>query len=253
LGDRNFGIYAVVQAVCATGHACILRLTQERARALIKRANARPLCSGHTCLIEWKATSRDQTFDHLPAASITGRLIYVRLTKSGFRPIDLYLFTTLLDEEQYPLSDIIDLYGHRWQVEVNFRYVKTSMHMELFDVQSVALFRKELAAGMLAYNLVCALMTKASTRAHLKPVQLSFSRCLRRVRQFFLFGFPPWLDQTYQETNLLERLAKCKLPLQPNKAPFEPRRVRRQPRPYPPLRGDRDKARQEVLSQYAIS
>jgi hypothetical protein len=253
IGDRNFGIYAVLQAMGAAKQACILRLTKERYQARLRRANVRSLRSGQSLLIGWKPTRKDKTLDHLPTPTIAGRLMYIRLTKPGFRPTDIYLFTTLLDDERYPLTDLVALYGHRWQVEVDFRHIKTTMHMEFFNVQSAALFRKELAAGLLAFNLVCALMTKASKPAHLKPAQLSFSRCLRRVRHFLLHDLLPWPDPTAQESHLLERLAKCKLAIQPNKTPFEPRKVRSRPRPYPPLRGSRDSARKEVLLQFAIS
>lgn len=253
IGDQNFGIYAVLQAMHAAKQACLLRLTKKRAQARLRRANVRSLRSGQSRLISWEPTRKDKTLDHLPTPAIIGRLMYIRLTKPGFRPTDIYLFTTLLDDERYPLADLVALYGHRWEVEVDFRHVKTTMHMEFFNVQSAALFRKELAAGLLAYNLVCAFMTKASKPARLKPAQLSFSRCLRRVRHFLLHVWPPSLDCTAQETNLLDRLAKCKLAKQPNKAPFEPRKVRSRPRPFPPLRGDRDAARQEVLLQFAIS
>lgn len=253
IGDRNFGIYTVLQAMHAAKQACILRLTQERAQALLRRAKVHSLPPGQSCLIGWKPTSHDQTFDHLPAPTIVGRLMFFRLSRPGFRPIDLYLFTSMLDDEQYSLSDILTLYGHRWQVEVDFRHVKTTMHMEFFDVQSAALFRKEMAAGLLAYNLVCAFMTKASQRAHLQPVQLSFSRCIRRVRRFLFQGSPQWLDHTAKLTHLLDRLANCTLAIQPNKVPFEPRKVRNRPRPFALLRGDRDAARQEVLHQLTIS
>lgn len=253
IGDRNFGIYAVLQAMHAAEQGCLLRLTEERAQARLTRANVRCLRSGQSCLIAWKPTRKDKTLDDLPTPTIIGRLMFIRLSKPGFRPIDLYLFTNLLDDERYPLTDLAALYGHRWQVEVDFRHIKTTMHMEFFNVQSVALFRKELAAGLLAYNLVCALMTKASQPAHLKPAQLSFSRCLRRVRRFLGNDLPHWLDCTAQESYLLDRLAKCTLAKQPDKTPFEPRKVRGRPRPYPPLRGDRDAARQEVLLQSAIS
>lgn len=253
IGDRGFGIYAVLQAIGAAKQACILRLTKERAQARLRRANVRSLRSGQSLLIGWKPTRKDKILSHLPTPTIIGRLMYIRLTRPGFRPTDIYLFTTLLDDEQYPLTDLVALYGHRWQVEVDFRHIKSTMHMEFFNVQSAALFRKELAAGLLAYNLVCALMTKASKLARLKPAQLSFSRCLRRVRRFLLHVWPLWLDCTAQVTYLLDRLAKCKLAKQPNKARFEPRKVRSRPRPYPPLRGDRDAARQEVLLQFAIS
>jgi hypothetical protein len=253
LGDSLFGIYSVLQALVATRQEAIVRLTRIRARAVAKRAGIRPLRPGDDCLIEWHPTADDKTWDHLPTAPILGRLIYLRLTKPGFRPIDVYLFTTLLDQAQYPLADICALYQQRWLVEVDFRHVKTTMHMETFNVRSAAMFRKELEAGLLAYNLVCALMVRAAHSLQIKPIALSFSKCLRRVRRFLLLGGPRRLSPVELADYLLKRLAKCKLPKQPNKFPYEPRAIRKVPQAYPYLKGDRDIARQEVLEQFAIS
>jgi len=49
--------------------------------------------------------------------------------------------------------------------------------MEQFEVKTSDMFRKELAAGLLTYNLICALMVKAAQIGHLLPSQLSFARC----------------------------------------------------------------------------
>jgi hypothetical protein len=253
IGDRIFGIYSVMQALQAASQEAIVRLTESRARALVKRANASSLQAGASCPIEWKPTRHDKTFANWPTPTISGRLIYLRLTKSGFRPLDIYLFTTFLDAERYPLTDIAALYQQRWQIEVNFRHVKTTMHMEVFNVQSAALFRKELEAGLLAYNLVRGLMSRASVSIKLKPLELSFSQCLRRVRRFLFSGVPRWLAHDNPQTWLIMRLSKCRLPRQPNKVPYEPRAIRKPPFVYPYLRGDRALARQKVLEQFAIS
>jgi hypothetical protein len=253
LGDSLFGIYSVLQALGGARQKAIVRLSRPRARSLVKRAGKRPLNPGDDYLIDWQPTTNDKTWDHLPTPPILGRIIYIRLTKAGFRPLDIYLFTTLLDQEQYSLADICALYRQRWQVEVDFRHVKTTMHMETFNVQSAALFRKELEAGLLAYNFVCALMVRAGHSIQLQPTALSFSKCLRRVRRFLLNGGPRHLGPAELADHLLRRLTKCKLPKHPNKCPFEPRAVRKTPQAYPYLKGDRDAARQEVLSQFAIS
>ena len=101
------------------------------------------------------------------------------------------------------------------------------------------------------YNLICAFMVKAALIADLLPSQLSFSRCLRRIRDALLKGFPTWVyAQGSVQTYLLKRLAKCKLPHQPNKVRYEPRKVRRRPAVFPALKGDRNDARQEVLNQF---
>ncbi len=96
-------------------------------------------------------------------------------------------------------------------------------------------------------------MVKAALIADLPPSKLSFSRCLRRIRDALLKGFPPWVYEQEESVQayLLKRLAKCKLPRQPNKVRYEPRKVRRRPAVFPALKGDRNDARQEVLNQFS--
>jgi hypothetical protein len=43
--------------------------------------------------------------ENLPTPDIEGRLLYLRVEQPGFRPIDLYLFTTLSDPLQYPTQE----------------------------------------------------------------------------------------------------------------------------------------------------
>lgn len=62
-----------------------------------------------------------------PSPSELGRLIYARLERNGFRPIDVYLFTTLLDRDEFPARDIVTLFGERWNVELDLRHVKTTL------------------------------------------------------------------------------------------------------------------------------
>lgn len=253
IGDRNFGVYRVVQVADHYHKEVILRLKATAAKRLQRASGrCRLLRPGEECLVSWAPTPQIKVEPGLSTAPIEGRLIYARIERNGFRPIDLYIFTTLLDPVQYPAEDICQLYGQRLQVEIDYRHIKTTMEMEEFDVHSAAMFRKELAAGLLAYNLICASMVKAAMIGDLPPSKLSFSRCWRRVRDVLLKGVPAWVyEQGSVQDYLLTRLAKCKLPHQPNKVRYEPRKVRRRPAVFPALKGDRDTARQEILNQWA--
>ncbi len=80
--------------------------------------------------------------------------------------------------------------------------------MEEFDVKTAEMFRKELAAGLLTYNLICALMLKAEIKADIKPNQLSFSCCWRRLRDILTQGVPQWvITENKLEDWLITRLA----------------------------------------------
>ncbi len=255
IGDANFGIYRVMQVTAAADKDGLYRLSFRRAKKLLKAAKLpTKLLSGSDHQITWRASRKDQVFPDLPQPPIVGRLIYVRVQEDGFRPFDVYLFTTLLEVELYPMADICALYCRRWQVEIDFRHIKTTLDMEYFVVKSAAMFRKELAAGLLTYNLICAFMLKAALAAHILPTQLSFSQCWRRVRDLLLKGVPRWVYEQEGQilTHFWRRLARCRIHHAHHKVLHEPRKVRRRPRVYPALKGSRADARQEVLKNMAL-
>ncbi len=251
VADQNFGVYNVLQAITNLGHPVLLRLTPQRALALLQRQQSRrPLVDGQSQQVWWAPTRHDQPFASWPAEPIAGRLLYLHIDEAGYRPSDLYLFTTLLDEERYPPLLLGALYRNRWRVEGHLRHVKQSLQMEFFDVRSVDLFRKELAAGILTYNLICILLLQAALRRNLLPVQLSFKQGLRRIFSALTAGVPAWVRQEERVAeHLLEQLGKCRLPNQPHKVKHEPRQVRYRGTSYERLRGDRNVARQQLLSK----
>ena len=54
----------------------------------------------------------------------------------GFRSQVVVLVTTLLDAEKYPAMELAELYARRWQVEINFRHLKTTLKMEVLHGKS---------------------------------------------------------------------------------------------------------------------
>ena len=58
------------------------------------------------------------------------RLIHTKIKVRGFRDEDLWLLTTLTDAEPYPAAEILRAYRMRWEIELGFRDVKTSMGAE---------------------------------------------------------------------------------------------------------------------------
>lgn len=249
VGDINFGVYRTVQTACAHHQLVLLRLDPKRAQALRRKNHyPTPLCSGQECSVTWLPGTRIQVDPTLPVLPLAGRLLYLRLNTPGFRPLELYFFTTLLDPQRYPFAALCQLYGLRWQVELDYRHLKTTLDIEQFSAQSPAIFRLELFASLLAYNLVRATMVKAALFANLPLIQLSFVHAWRRLRDALFTGIPAWIlqqDNPYQ--HLLAHIAKGRLIHQPNKTRHEPHMIREWPRVYPPLHGDRNAARRKNL------
>ncbi len=246
VGDRNFGVYAILQSVVGAGSQALLRLKVTQA----KRLGGASLQPGCDLQVDWSPSQFDDCQPDLPTPAIPGRLIYARLEKPGFRPIDLYLFTTLLDAQAYPAQAIVDLYGCRWRNEIDLRHVKTTLMMEALDGKSVDLVRKELYLGLLAYNLVRSLMGLAALRAGVEPLQLSLSMCWRRTMSIG-HSLPEHpsddaIDKVLEY--LLGRLSRCRLPKR-HKERFEPRAVWGRPKVFPIIKGSRELARQTDLEK----
>ena len=248
VADRGLGVYPVAQVAAYYGKKVLLRLEQRTAKVLFKSTSRKgSMVSGSELIVTWKHQPTTKIEPDIIAEPLLGRLIYVKLQKKGFRPIELYLFTDLMDLEKYTIEELVELYGLRWQCEVDYRHIKTTLKMSDFDVKTPEMFRKELAVGLLTYNLICALIVKGASVAGVPPQKLSFSSCINRLRDVLNSGVPFWVYESnkFQEW-LLNRIAKCQLPHQPNKVPHEPRKVRSRPQPYPILKGSREDARKQV-------
>lgn len=72
------------------------------------------------------------------------------------------LITTLLDPCQASACEINALYAMRWNIEVDFRTLKTDMRMEVLRCKSPAMVEKEIAVYLLTYNLVRWVMVQAA-------------------------------------------------------------------------------------------
>lgn len=244
IGDRNFGVYHLVQAITAVKSETVLRLKITQA----KRLAGQPLRSGMDLDVVWLPSPFDTCEADLPTPPIVGRLIYVRLERNGFRPIDLYLFTTLTDRQVFPLQELVTLYGERWNVELDLRHVKTTLQMEQLDGQSVDIVRKELILGLTAYNLLRGLMGMAAIRAQRLPLELSLAQCWRRTMDAWR-SLPPSASPAEVERvldRLLVRLGRCVLPKRKRER-FEPRAVWGRPRVYPTIKGSREEARKDWM------
>jgi len=240
VGDRNFGIYHLLQGIQAVQSQAVLRLKITQAKRLAGSA----LRSGLDLAVVWGPSRLDDCEADLPTPPIAGRLLYVRLERDGFRPIDLYLFTTLTDRKAFPLEALVRLYGERWNVELDLRHVKTTLRMEQLDGRSVDMVRKELVLGLTAYNLLRGLMGVAAIQAQRLPLELSLAQCWRRTmeacRSIGSTATPADVARVLER--LLTRLGHCVLPKRKRER-FEPRAVWGRPRVYPTIKGSRDAAR----------
>jgi hypothetical protein len=241
IGDRNFGVFRVAQAARHAGQAVLLRMTDRRARKLLGRTL---VLGDHE--VFWEPTRHDQLQPTCCKEPMAGRLLVVRLQRKGFRSQLLCLFTTLPNTTDYQLEELVRLYGRRWHIELNLRYLKAQMDLVQLEAKSPDMARKEWLAGLLAYNLIRAAQLCAALQKGISPLTLSFSSARRRLEA--------WLRQfghTQQQVSslwvkILQQIGQCLLPRRPKPRPSEPRAQRHLRSPYPPLYGSRANARKHL-------
>ena len=137
--------------------------------------------------------------------------------------------TTLLDAEAYPATELTKLYLSRWQIEINFRHLKTTMGMEVLHCQSVDGVLKELYIFAIAYNLVRLVMLEASRRQRVPLDRISFIDALR------------WLRDAKVDTPLTKLVVN---PARPHR--IEPRVIKRRMKEYDLMKKPRAKLRKTL-------
>ena len=232
LADKGFCNYRDLATLSEQGVDSLMAM---RKKYPIKEAKALRQLGHDDLLVSWSKPQRvgsfsAQEWDTLPSR-IRLRQIRVRINIPGFRSREIYLITTLLDEQKYPAAMLADLYFQRWDVELFFRDIKITMGMDVLRCKSPEMIRKELLMHLIAYNCVRRLMLEAAEEAGLAVRTVSFKGALQALR-----NWEPHLNQLRISRNerfrLISELYACitdkTLCIRPERS--EPRAVKRRPK-----------------------
>ncbi|SRR6266498_350858 len=115
---------------------------------------------------------------------LTLRQIKVTVKYPGFRTQKFYIVTTLLDAVQYPAEKLAGLYFKRWDVELFFRDIKTTMGMDILRCKTPAMIRKEIIMHFIAYNCIRRLMCEAAEKVDIKARVVSFKGSVQALRNW---------------------------------------------------------------------
>jgi len=141
-----------------------------------------------------------------PASTLQVREIRARVGRPGHRPVELRLWTSLLDPTTAPALELVQLYARRWEHEVYYRELKRQLRRtEVLQSHTVETAAQEIAALI----LVSALLARERARAAVgdTPVlRVSFSTVLDVVRAMWLFfGVFEDLISERQKRQIVER------------------------------------------------
>jgi hypothetical protein len=159
----------------------------------------------------------------------------------------VWLVTSLLDNKLYPANEIVGLYGKRWRIETLFKAVKINLSADVLRSLSPDGIRKEVAARLIAVNVVRMIMLEASIEHNVDPMRISFVYAVRAIVSFSpAFACEPiWkLPVIYQA--MLTEIAAHLVPERPGRD--EPRAVRRERQHYPSLKITREQWRKRYAA-----
>jgi hypothetical protein len=174
--------------------------------------------------------------------SIPVRLILVEGRVRGeFKPI--WLATSLLDAKRFPATEVARLYAGRWRVETMFKEFKVTCGGDVLRSKKPDGILNEIAARMMAMNLVRIVMIKAAAAHGKVPTRISFAASLRHVisTSLRMSTAPVWELRALYEI-MLEDIAAATVPERPGRN--EPRMKRRETKHYETLRTTRAEWRQ---------
>jgi len=165
--------------------------------------------------------------------------------KVGGRKKEVTIVTTLLDKETYSAEDIAQLYGYRWNCELDIRSIKAVMGMAELSCHTPPMLERELLVYLLAYNLIRVAMSDAAQIAKLTPRQLSFKSAkdawLNLAVQSKQDRYAANADSEAQTNDyawLLWSIATGKLTARPGRQ--EPRKIKRRNSKYEYLKQPRN-------------
>lgn len=241
LADRYHCNYFTVALLVERGVDLVTRQHQRRITDFRRGKRLGP----RDRLVQWQRPQRPSWMDVQTYARMPESLTLRQAEVAG-----RILVTTLTDARTVSVQEVDALYRRRWQVEVDLRSIKAEMGMDVVRAQSPAMVDKEIGVYLLAYNLVCALMTRAGAAARVLARTLSFKGTLQ-----LLLAFQQHLrlsggrSATTMTAHLLGAISLLELPIRPCRV--EPHAIKRRPKNHHLLTVPRPVARAEIRAARA--
>jgi putative transposase len=211
--------------------------------------------SKHDHIVIWTRPQRPQWMSEELYAQIPETLelreVRFNIIVPGRRTHSLDIITTLIDADEYTKEDIAELYGFRWNAELDIRSIKSNLNLKHVRCKSPEMVRRELWTAILAYNLIRSTAASAATLHGKKPRQISFtSTC-----QFVLSSWSLIANGSVETSKLaefilhkLKEIAACVVGNRPGR--IEPRVIkRRRDNAYQLMRKPRAVLRAELRKQ----
>ena len=202
-------------------------------------------------LIVWTRPARpdwmdQETYERIPETLELRELRYTVVEK-GRRTRQITVITTLTDAVAYSREEVAELYGFRWNSELDIRAIKSSLNLAHVRCKSPDMVRRELRTTLLAYNLIRTTAANAAGLHGRQPRQISFTgTCQYVLSSWQLISAGLFTADRLRDfcLGVLRQIAACEVANRPGR--LEPRVLKRRRHGYPLMQKPRHVLRREL-------
>ena len=202
-------------------------------------------------LIVWTRPQRptwmdEETYAGIPETLVLREIRY-NVVESGRRTRTIDVITTLIDANEFSKEAIAELYGFRWNSELDIRSIKDSLNLGHVRCKSPEMVGRELWTTFLGYNLIRTTMAGAALLHDKQPRQISFVSTCQYVLSSWMLLSSGLLDERSVSAHcksLLAQIASCQVGHRPGR--LEPRVLKRRRHGYKLMQQPRHVLRSEL-------
>ena len=245
--DRHFSGSPFLARTYATGADF---LTRKNARRKIEPLPVIERLGHKDFVTEIPMDKPTRRADPTMPASVRVRVFKATWKTPAGEKVTEWFMTSLTDAKKYPKRTLAKLYHERWQIETGYDEFKCALHADVLRSKTVDNIYKEIAAHVLAYQMIRRLIVAAAQKHDKKPTEISFLNAARWVMHFsHRMAAAPARMLPYLYQALLDAIASCDVDVRPGR--LEPRALTREWKHYPHLRITRAEWRRQRLRRTA--
>jgi len=250
VADRYYCSFMMIAMLLAQGtHVCARK--HQRRHSDFRRGRR---LGKYDHIIVWTRPARPEWMDEASYQKIPETLelreIRYSVIEPGRRTRSIDVITTLTDAVEYTREDLAQLYGFRWNAELDIRAIKSNLNLGHVRCKSPEMVRRELWATLLAYNLIRTTAAAAALLHGKQPRQISFTATCQYVLASWMSlscGLIPGSQLVRHCLTMLRQIAACEVGNRPGR--LEPRVLKRRRHGYKLMQKPREALRAELRKQ----
>lgn len=245
--DRYYGSFMMIALLLAQGTQTCAR--KHHLRHSDFRRGKRLGKYDH--LIVWTRPQRpqwmdEQTYARIPETLVLREIRY-QVVERGRRTKTIDVITTLTDADTYTKEDLAELYGFRWNSELDIRSIKSNLNLGHVRCKSPEMVHREVWTTLLGYNLIRTTAAGAALLHDKQPRQISFTSTCQYVLASWMQLSSRLIGSGELDAYLLvmlQQIAGCEVANRPGR--LEPRVLKRRRHGYKLMQKSRNQLRREL-------